>query len=36
MVMIPHKHSFLDRIFNTPHTREMVFRSAIPVLALQE
>jgi nucleotide-binding universal stress UspA family protein len=36
MVMIPHRHSFLDRIFNTPHTREMVFKSTIPVLALNE
>jgi nucleotide-binding universal stress UspA family protein len=36
MVMIPRRHSFLERVFNTPHTTEMVFKSKIPVLALQE
>jgi nucleotide-binding universal stress UspA family protein len=36
MVMIPHRHSFLSRLFISPHTRDMVFKSSIPVLTLQE
>lgn len=34
VVMIPRKHSVLNRIFNEPNTKRMAFHTTVPVLAL--
>jgi nucleotide-binding universal stress UspA family protein len=36
LVMVPRRHSFLDKIFHTSKTRKMVFETHIPVLILHE
>jgi hypothetical protein len=34
--MVPRKHSFFSRIFHASNTKEMVFHSHTPILALRE
>lgn len=34
LITFPHKHNFFDLLFRTSHTRQLVFQSSIPVLAL--
>ncbi len=34
LVMLPHKHNFLQRILGESHTRHMTFQAKIPLLAL--
>jgi len=34
IVIIPHKHQFLDRILNESNTKRMAFHTSIPLLAL--
>jgi nucleotide-binding universal stress UspA family protein len=34
IVMIPHKHSLISRIFKTPNTKQMAFHAGVPLLAL--
>ncbi|HEV7231651.1 MAG TPA: universal stress protein [Bacteroidia bacterium] len=36
LVMVPRKHSFFSRIFHASNTKEMVFHSHTPILALRE
>lgn len=36
VVMVPRKHSVLNRIFNEPNTKRMAFHTTVPVLALHE
>lgn len=36
LVMVAHKHSWWERLFSGSHTREMAYRSDIPLLVLQD
>ncbi len=36
LVVIPHKHSFFERLFHKSHTVELIHNSKIPLLALHE
>jgi len=36
LVLIPHQHSFFDRLFQKSITRQMVYHSQIPLLTLRE
>jgi nucleotide-binding universal stress UspA family protein len=36
LVMIPHKHDFLERVFIKSETKEMLFHTSIPMLVLPE
>lgn len=36
IVMISRKHSFLQRMFNEPNTKQMTFHTTVPLLALHE
>lgn len=36
VAMVPHRHSFLQRLFNEPHTKQMAFHTDIPLLVLHE
>ncbi|HET6228214.1 MAG TPA: universal stress protein [Bacteroidia bacterium] len=36
IVMIPHKHSFLERLFKESHTKKIAFHTNIPLLTLPE
>ena len=36
LVMIPHKHSFLTRLFKESHTRKIAFHTTVPLLTLPE
>jgi hypothetical protein len=36
LVMVAHEHSFLERIFNRPHTSNMAYETQIPLLVLQD
>ena len=36
IVMTPHHHGFFEKIFRQSHTREMAFRTHLPLLALHE
>jgi nucleotide-binding universal stress UspA family protein len=36
LVMLPKKHTLLERIFNVSNTRKMAFHSHIPILALHD
>jgi nucleotide-binding universal stress UspA family protein len=32
--LFPHKHSWVERLFNTPYTAKLVFHAGLPVLAI--
>ena len=36
LAIIPHKHSFFERLFHKSHTVEMIHNSRIPLIALHE
>lgn len=36
LLIIPHKHSFFERLFHKSHTVEMIHQSSIPLIALHE
>lgn len=36
LVMVAHEHSFLERLFNRPHTSNMAYETNIPLLVLQD
>ncbi len=36
LVMIPHKHDFVERLFKKSETRDMIFHTKIPLLILPE
>jgi Universal stress protein UspA and related nucleotide-binding proteins len=36
LVMVAHKHTFLERIFSKRHTRSMVYETHVPLLILQD
>lgn len=35
LIVLPHQHSLLGRIFQSDHTRELAFHAGMPVLALR-
>ncbi|MDJ1506443.1 universal stress protein [Xanthocytophaga agilis] len=36
LVMLPHRHTFFERLLERPHTEQMFFRANIPLLALTD
>ncbi len=36
LLIIPHKHSFFERLFHKSHTAELIHKSSIPIIALHE
>ena len=36
VIMMPRHHSFLNKLFNEPHTKKMAFHSEVPLLSVHE
>jgi hypothetical protein len=36
LTMVAHKHNLMERFFGTHHTKEMIYKTEIPILILQD
>ena len=36
LVMVPHKHEWLERLFKKSETKDMIFHARIPILIIPE
>jgi nucleotide-binding universal stress UspA family protein len=36
LIMMPRHHSFLNKLFNEPHTKKMAFHSLVPLMTIHE
>jgi hypothetical protein len=36
LVMMPHKHEWLERLFRKSETKDMIFHTQVPLLVLPE